>query len=80
MSTFFKRLLNKSFSIELKDALDYPTSEKICEVIEAHCNKSKDKLQFIDKTNPVTFSLDGTKYEAKVNMARGGYYILCTEA
>ncbi|WP_154100494.1 DUF4318 domain-containing protein [Bacillus mycoides] len=76
---FLKKLLRKSFYIELDDSLHYPSVKTICSAVETYAIQSKEKLRFESKTKPITFYLEDTLYSADVRMARGGYYIFCRE-
>ncbi|PFA13223.1 MULTISPECIES: DUF4318 domain-containing protein [Bacillus cereus group] len=77
--SLLKKLLGKSFFIELDDALTHPSTEIICMAIEAYAAESKEKLEFKSKVKPITFYLENTLYQVDIRMARGGYYISCSE-
>ncbi|HEK9103022.1 DUF4318 domain-containing protein [Bacillus pfraonensis] len=77
--SLLKKLLGKSFFIELDAALIYPSTEIICKAIETYAAESKEKLEFESKVKPITFYLENTLYQVDIRMARGGYYISCTE-
>ena len=77
--SLLKKLLGKSFFIELDDALTYPSTEIICMAIEAYAAESKEKLEFKSKVKSITFYLENTLYQIDIRMARGGYYISCSE-
>ncbi|PEX57325.1 hypothetical protein COK47_31645 [Bacillus cereus] len=72
---FLKKLLRKTFYIELDDSLHYPSPKTICSAVETY----EEKLRFESKTKPITFYLEDTLYSTDVRMARGGYYIFCRE-
>ncbi|WP_459503869.1 DUF4318 domain-containing protein [Bacillus sp. C1] len=74
-----KKLLGKSFFIELDDALTYPSAETICVAIETYAAESKEKLKFESKVKPIAFYLENTLYQVDIRMAQGGYYISCSE-
>lgn len=76
----FKKILRKSFFIELDDALTYPSAEIICTAVEKYVKESQEQLEFVNKVKPITFRLNNTLYRADIRMARGGYYISCREA
>ena len=71
MGKFFR----KTFDIELDDALTYPSSKTICETI----SKKESNIEFMNKEKPVSFKQENIIYEVKVEMARGGYILICTE-
>ncbi|EEL50980.1 DUF4318 domain-containing protein [Bacillus cereus] len=77
--SLLKKLLGKSFFIELDDALTHSSTEIICMAIEAYAAESKEKLEFKSKVKPITFYLENTLYQVDIRMARGGYYISCSE-
>ncbi|MFF2176622.1 DUF4318 domain-containing protein [Lysinibacillus sp. NPDC058147] len=79
MKDFFKKIVNKSFIIELDEALIYPSVQSICVAIEKYATESKEQLKFESKIKPITFYLDNTLYRVEIRMARGGYYISCIE-
>lgn len=74
-----KEFPKKTIYIDLEDALKYPSPQIICKSIEKYCTGSKQELEFVNMSAPIIFSLDGTLYDAKVEMAHGGYYIHCKE-
>ncbi|KFN02298.1 DUF4318 domain-containing protein [Bacillus clarus] len=74
-----KKLLGKSFYIELEDALTYPSAQTICETIEKYAAESREKLEFKSRVKSIHFHLENTRYRAEIRMARGGYYISCSE-
>ncbi|PKJ54918.1 DUF4318 domain-containing protein [Bacillus sp. SN10] len=74
-----KKLFSKSFFIELDDALTYPSVEVITSAIENYAAACNEQLTFESKVKPITFYLDEVLYRAEVKMARGGYYISCSE-
>lgn len=74
-----KKLLSKSFFIELDDALTYPSTEGICSAIEGYAAECNEQLKFESKVKPITFYLGNEIYRAEIKMARGGYYISCSE-
>jgi len=80
LKELLKKFLKNTFYIDLDDSLTYPSSQKICEIIEEYCTDTKQEFHFINKSNPITFSLNGILYETKVDMAHGGYFLLCKEA
>lgn len=71
MGKFFR----KTFDIELEDSLTYPSTKTICEIIL----KKESDIEFINTDNPVSFKQRNTIYEVKVEMARGGYILICKE-
>ena len=73
-----EKFLKKGFGIDLKDALKYPTSEEICSMVESY-NHGLEKLEFVNRDNPVAFYLGKTLYQVEVSLARGGYYLHCKE-
>ena len=73
------KLFKKGFDIELEDSLTYPSSEKICEAIEKYCIDNKQNSEFVSRSNPVTFKLEGIHYKTIVKMARGGFCLFCKE-
>ncbi|MGW5953388.1 DUF4318 domain-containing protein [Bacillus mycoides] len=74
-----KKLFSKSFFIELDDALTYPSAEVICSAIEGYTAECNGKLKFESKVKPIIFNLENVMYRAEIKMARGGYYISCSE-
>ncbi|MGN4443988.1 DUF4318 domain-containing protein [Bacillus cereus group sp. MYBK79-1] len=74
-----KKLFSKSFFIELDDALTYPSSEVITTAIERYAAECNERLQFESKVKPITFYLENVMYSVEIKMARGGYYISCSE-
>ncbi|HDR7795863.1 TPA: DUF4318 domain-containing protein [Bacillus luti] len=74
-----KKLFSKSFFIELDNALTYPSAEFICSAIEKYATECNEQLKFESKVKPVTFYLENVMYYAEIKMARGGYYISCSE-
>ncbi|EEL71017.1 MULTISPECIES: DUF4318 domain-containing protein [Bacillus] len=74
-----KKLYSKSFFIELDDALTYPSAEVIRSAIEGYGAECNEQLKFESKVKPITFYLENVMYRAKIKMARGGYYISCSE-
>ena len=71
MGKFFR----KTFDIELEDSLPYPSGKTICDTIL----KKESDIEFINTDNPVSFKQLNTIYEIKVEMARGGYILICKE-
>ncbi|GAA0759915.1 hypothetical protein SDC9_112512 [bioreactor metagenome] len=71
MGKFFR----KSFNIDLKDSLAYPSGKTICDIIE----REQKNVEFISKENPVIFKIEDGTYEVSIKMARGGYYLSCRE-
>lgn len=69
------KFFRKTFNVDLKDSLQYPSSNTICDAIL----KEQNNVEFISKEKPVTFKLDNVVYEAEVTMARGGYQLTCKE-
>ncbi|MEG0388100.1 MAG: DUF4318 domain-containing protein, partial [Niameybacter sp.] len=67
------------FLIDLEEALTYPSIEKICEYIEGYGKDTKQDIEFVSKEKPVTFYIEKELYEVKVDMARGGYTLHCTQ-
>lgn len=74
-----KKLFSKSFFIELDDALTYPSAECIISAIEGYATECNELLKFESKVKPITFYLDDALFNAEIKMARGGYYISCSE-
>ncbi len=74
-----KKLFSKSFFIELEDALTYPSSEVIISAIERYAVECQEQLNFESKVKPITFYLENVMYRVEIKMARGGYYISCSE-
>ncbi|MBT2579796.1 DUF4318 domain-containing protein [Bacillus sp. ISL-8] len=74
-----KKLFSKIFFIELDDALTYPSAEVIRSAIEGYAAECNGKLKFESKVKPITFYLENVMYRAEIKMARGGYYISCSE-
>ncbi|MEC0901095.1 MULTISPECIES: DUF4318 domain-containing protein [Bacillus] len=76
-----KKLFSKSFFIELDDALTYPSGEVITSAIEsyAYAAECNEQLKFESKVKPITFYLEEVLYRVEIKMARGGYYISCSE-
>lgn len=74
-----KKLFSKSFFIELDDALTYPSAEAITSAIEGYAAEYNEDLKFESKVKPIIFNLENIMYRAKIKMARGGYYISCSE-
>jgi len=74
-----KKLFSKSFFIELEDALTYPSSEGITSAIEGYAAECNESLKFESKVKPITFYLENVMYSVEIKMARGGYYISCSE-
>lgn len=71
MGKFFK----KAFDVELDDSLSFPSAKTICETIL----KKESDIEFISKEKPVSFKQGNTIYEVKVEMAHGGYILICKE-
>ncbi|CAM3818762.1 DUF4318 domain-containing protein [Bacillus paramycoides] len=74
-----KKLFSKSFFIELDDALTYPSTEVICSAIDRYATECNEQLKFESKVKPIIFYLENVLYRAEVKLARGGYYISCSE-
>ncbi|PFD37000.1 hypothetical protein CN285_21425 [Bacillus cereus] len=74
-----KKLFSKSFFIELDDALTYPSTEVICSAIDRYATECNEQLKFESKVKPIIFYLDNVLYRAEIKLARGGYYISCSE-
>ena len=74
------KFLKKSFSVDLDDALVYPSTQTVCNAIEKYFMWSKEKYQFVSTEKPITFYLEDKLYTAEITMARGGYIIKCIEA
>lgn len=74
-----KKLFSKSFFIELDDALTYPSAEVITSAIERYVAECNERLKFESKVKPITFCLENVMYRVEIKMARGGYYISCSE-
>ncbi|PFJ14221.1 hypothetical protein COD67_00345 [Bacillus cereus] len=74
-----KKLLSKSFFIELDDALTYPSAEVICSAIEGYAAECNEQLKFESKVKSIIFYLENEIFHAEIKMARGGYYISCSE-
>ncbi len=75
----YEKLFSKSFFIELDEALTYPSSKVITSAIEGYATECNERLKFESKVKPITFYLENAMYRAEIKMARGGYYISCTE-
>ncbi|EOU1682430.1 DUF4318 domain-containing protein [Clostridium perfringens] len=65
----------KAFVVELKDSLQYPSSQSICDTIL----KQESNVEFISKEKPVIFKLDNVIYEVEITLSRGGYELICKE-
>lgn len=65
----------KAFVVELKDSLQYPSAQSICDTIL----KQESTVEFISKEKPVIFKLDNVIYEVEITLARGGYELICKE-
>ncbi|MED1410149.1 MULTISPECIES: DUF4318 domain-containing protein [Bacillus] len=74
-----KKLFSKSFFIELDDALTYPSAEVICSAIDRYATECNEQLKFESKVKPIIFYLENVLYRAEIKLARGGYYISCSE-
>ncbi|MGG0726503.1 DUF4318 domain-containing protein [Bacillus paramycoides] len=74
-----KKLFSKSFFIELDDALTYPSMEVICSAIDRYATECNEQLKFESKVKPIIFYLENVLYRAEIKLARGGYYISCSE-
>ena len=74
-----KKLFSKSFFIELDDALTYPSAEVICSAIDRYTTECNEQLKFESKVKPIIFYLENVLYRAEIKLARGGYYISCSE-
>ncbi|MCW9129835.1 DUF4318 domain-containing protein [Bacillus paramycoides] len=74
-----KKLFSKSFFIELDDALTYPSTEVICSAIDRYATECNEQLKFESKVKPIIFYLENVFYRAEIKLARGGYYISCSE-
>ncbi|RKF51975.1 hypothetical protein BCY92_02840 [Bacillus wiedmannii] len=74
-----KKLFSKSFFIELNNALTYPSSQVITSAIEGYAVECHEHLKFESKVKPITFYLGSVLYCVEIKMARGGYYISCSE-
>ena len=51
------KLFRKTFVVELKDSLQYPSANTICDTIL----KQESNVEFISKEKPVIFKLDNMK-------------------
>lgn len=69
------RFFRKAFVVELKDSLQYPSAQSICDTIL----KQESNVEFISKEKPVIFKLDNVIYEVEIKLARGGYELICKE-
>lgn len=69
------RFFRKAFVVELKDSLQYPSSQSICDTIL----KQESNVEFISKEKPVIFKLDNVIYEVEITLARGSYELICKE-
>lgn len=65
----------KAFVVELKDSLQYPSAQSICDTIL----KQESNIEFISKEKPVIFKLDNVIYEVEITLSRGGYELICKE-
>ncbi|MDK0862479.1 DUF4318 domain-containing protein [Clostridium perfringens] len=65
----------KAFVVELKDSLQYPSAQSICDTIL----KQESNVEFISKEKPVIFKLDNVIYEVEITLARGGYELIFKE-
>ncbi|PFM63221.1 hypothetical protein COJ48_17365 [Bacillus cereus] len=74
-----KKLFSKSFFIELDEALTYPSTEVICSAIDRYATECNEQLKFESKVKPIIFYLENVLYRAEIKLARGGYYISCSE-
>lgn len=74
-----KNLFSKSFFIELDDALTYPSTEVIISATERYAAECNERFKFESKVKPITFYLGSALYRVEIKMARGGYYISCSE-
>lgn len=72
-------MFKKSFVLELKDSLKYPSYEIICNIIEAYCIENNELLKWQNKNEPVSFYIDNILYVVEIHMIRGGYELLCKE-
>ena len=72
---FIGKFFRKAFDIELEDSLTYPSTKTICETIL----KKESDIQFINTDIPVSFKQRNTTFEVIVEMARGGYILICKE-
>jgi hypothetical protein len=75
----FNKLLKKGFWIEIDETLTYPSNQIICQAIDKYAAESKEQLRFESKVKPITFYLGDKLFNVEVRMARGGYYISCSE-
>lgn len=75
----YEKTIFKSFFIELDEALTYPSAEVITSAIEGYAAECNEKLKFESKVKPITFYLENVMYRVEIKMARGGYYISCSE-
>lgn len=71
MGKFFR----KSFNIDLKDALTYPSAKTICDIIL----REQKNVEFISMEKPVIFKIEDGTYEVDIKMERGGYFLSCRE-
>ena len=66
------------FFIELDEAFNVSII-KSSSAIEGYATECNERLKFESKVKPITFYLENAMYRAEIKMARGGYYISCTE-
>ena len=67
-----------AFNLEF-NTVDIPTADEICTAIEKYAKSSKEELEFISKSMPVRFYLDGKIYIAKRSSGRGGPSVYCRQ-
>lgn len=81
MNSFYnilKKMNRKSFYIELS-SLSYPLNTEVVDSVVKYAQNNNFKLIINKPTMPIEFTLNKELYAAKIQMARGSYYILCTK-
>ena len=92
MKSILKKILRKSFQIDLEDKYCYPNykdfemaNDRVIKTeIERYCAKSNQTVEFLNEEKPIVFILNGKdKYTAALEMGYGryknGYHIQCLE-
>ncbi len=92
MEKILKKILRKSFQIDLDDKYCYPNvkdfemaNDRVVKAeIERYCAKNNQTVEFLSEEKPIVFILNGKeKYTASLEMGHGrynyGYHIQCLE-
>ena len=78
--SYIEKLINDKYI--LVNGKEVKASYKVCLNDEIEINdtlKKESDIQFINTDIPVSFKQRNTTFEVKVEMARGGYILICKE-